>query len=279
MTTEDPVPDPTQPQPEAVRRHAGRAFAFGVPIGTLGGLIGLGGAEFRLPVLTGVFRYPPRSAVALNLAISLITVTAGFAVRAATLDPAPLVSLLPVAAAIASGAVIAAYLGAGWVHRVSEIHLRRTILVLLLVIGVGLIIEAFAPGDAPGLLPEPGALGLTVAVACGFVIGLISSMLGVAGGEVIIPTLLFVFGADIVAAGTASLLISLPTVAVGVARHARRGSYRDPADRSRTIAPMGIGSVVGAVAGGVLVGIAPQAAIKLLLGIILIYSALRVFRH
>jgi len=37
----------------AVRHDAGRAFGFGVPIGALGGLIGLGGAEFRLPVLTG----------------------------------------------------------------------------------------------------------------------------------------------------------------------------------------------------------------------------------
>lgn len=262
-----------------VRYDAGRAFGFGVPIGTLGGLIGLGGAEFRLPVLTGIFRYPPRAAVALNLAISLITVTAALTVRTATLDLAPVVALLPVAAAIAFGAVVAAYLGVGWVHRVSDVQLRRTILVLLLAIGVGLLVEAFAPGESTGLLPDHGPAALAVAVACGLVIGLISSLLGVAGGEVIIPTLLFVFGADIVAVGTASLLISLPTVAVGVARHNRRAAFRERADRSRTILPMGVGSVLGAVIGGLLVGIAPQAAIKFVLGVILIYSALRVFRH
>lgn len=262
-----------------VRHHAGRAFAFGVPIGTVGGLIGLGGAEFRLPVLTGVFRYAPRAAVALNLAISLITVVAAATVRALALDTAPILSLLPVAAAITLGAVVAAYLGVGWVHRISDVQLRRMILVLLLTIGAGLIAEAFAPGEAAGLLPDPSLLQVLVAVACGLVIGLISSLLGVAGGEVIIPTLLFVFGVDIVTAGTVSLLISLPTVAVGVLRHARRGSYRDRADRADTIAPMGVGSVVGAVLGGLLVGIAPQATIKLLLGTILVYSALRVFRH
>ena len=65
-----------EPTTEDVRHHAGWAFAFGVPIGTLGGLIGLGGAEFRVPVLTGIFRTAPRPAVALNLAISLITVAA-----------------------------------------------------------------------------------------------------------------------------------------------------------------------------------------------------------
>ena len=268
-----------EPKADQVRHHAGRAFAFGVPIGTLGGLIGLGGAEFRHPVLTGILRYPPRAAVALNLAISLITVAAALTVRTVTLDTAAVVPLLPVAAAITLGAVIAAYLGVGWVHRISDVQLRRMILVLLLVIGVGLIGEAFAPGEATGLLPDLSPVQLLVAIACGLVIGLISSLLGVAGGEVIIPTLLFVFGADIVVAGTLSLLISLPTVTVGVARHTRHGSYHDRADRTRTILPMGVGSVLGAIIGGLLVGLAPQSAIKLLLGVILIYSALRVFRH
>ena len=35
-----------------------RAFGLGGAIGVLGGLIGLGGAEFRLPVLHGLFRFP-----------------------------------------------------------------------------------------------------------------------------------------------------------------------------------------------------------------------------
>ena len=54
---------------------------YGAPIGLLGGLIGLGGAEFRLPVLAGVFRYAARRAVALNLAISLVTVVSALLIR------------------------------------------------------------------------------------------------------------------------------------------------------------------------------------------------------
>jgi uncharacterized membrane protein YfcA len=52
-------------------------------------------------------------------------------------------------------------------------------------------------------------------------IGLVSSRLGVDGGEVIIPTLVFAYGADIKTAGIASLLVSQPTVAVGIARYPR----------------------------------------------------------
>jgi uncharacterized membrane protein YfcA len=256
-----------------------RAFGFGVPIGALGGLIGLGGAEFRLPVLTGVLGYRPRQAVAVNLAVSLITVLAAAAVRGSTLAWDPVVDLLPVAVAMATGAVLAAYVGIGVVHRLPETGLRRLILVLLIGIGVGLIVEAFLPADPGGLLRPDGPVALLVAGLCGLAIGTVSSLLGVAGGELIIPTLLFGFGAGIVAAGTVSLLVSLPTVAVGVTRHARRGTYSDRTDLTATVVPMGVGSVIGAVLGGLLVGIAPDPVLKVLLGVILIVSATRVFRH
>jgi len=36
------------------------SFLYSVPIGMLGGLIGLGGAEFRLPVLAGILGYSAR---------------------------------------------------------------------------------------------------------------------------------------------------------------------------------------------------------------------------
>jgi uncharacterized membrane protein YfcA len=44
---------------------------------------------------------------------------------------------------------------------------------------------------------------------------------------VIIPTLVFAFGADIKTAGTASLLVSLPTVFVGLVKYASRGAFSD----------------------------------------------------
>ena len=94
----------------------------------------------------------------------------------------------------------------------------------------------------------------------------------------IIPTLVFAFGVGIKTAGTASLLISLPTVAVGVLRHRRLGSYADRDDLTRTVAPIGVGSVIGALVGGFLVGLVPAAALKLVLGVILIVSAVRIFR-
>jgi uncharacterized protein len=113
---------------------------YGAPIGVLGGLIGLGGAEFRLPVLAGVFGYRARRAVALNLAISLITVVSALLIRGGTLSVTPVVALLPVVLAMVAGAVFAAYLGTALVHRVSERLLERIIFVLLASIGTALMV-------------------------------------------------------------------------------------------------------------------------------------------
>src|SRR5437764_1660585 len=52
-----------------------RAFGWCVPIGGLAGLIGLGGGEFRLPVLMHGIGFDAKSAVPLNLMISLVTLT------------------------------------------------------------------------------------------------------------------------------------------------------------------------------------------------------------
>jgi len=70
----------------------------------------------------------------------------------------------------------------------------------------------------------------------------------------------FAFGAPIKVAGSLSLLVSIPTVVIGIARYARRGSYADRSALRDTVAPMGVGSVIGAVIGGLLVGLVSPAA-------------------
>jgi len=56
-------------------------FGSGALIGTLGGLIGLGGAEFRLPLLIGLFGFASLEAVILNKTMSLIVVASALPFR------------------------------------------------------------------------------------------------------------------------------------------------------------------------------------------------------
>jgi uncharacterized membrane protein YfcA len=131
----------------------------------------------------------------------------------------------PAILAMIIGAVIAAVAGMALFSRLSGARLERIILGLLLVIGIALIVEGLLPATSRTLLAEVTSVWVVAGVLFGLGIGLVSSLLGVAGGEVIIPTLILAYGADIKTAGTASLLISLPMVAVGIMRYARRGAY------------------------------------------------------
>jgi uncharacterized membrane protein YfcA len=261
------------------RKRSGLAFLYATPIGVLGGLIGLGGAEFRLPVLAGPLGYTARKAVPLNLAVSLITLTASLAIRSRALSFAPIAPFSLTILAMIAGAVVSAFFGTQLAGKLSDEKLERVILVLLVVIGLLLIVEGFLPSQPPAFIPAKTAWRIGAGVLFGLLIGLVSSLLGVAGGELIIPTLVFAFGADIKTAGTASLIISLPTVMVGVVRYRGKGAFSKKRDLSETILPMSIGSVIGAVVGGLLVGILPASILKIVLGIILNISAWRIFRH
>ena len=259
-------------------RHRPRlAFLYAVPIGALGGLIGLGGAEFRLPVLAGVLSYSVRQAVPLNLAVSLITIAASLAIRGRTLSFDSVLPLLPIVLSLISGAIITAFLGAALAGRLSNEQLERTILVLLVGVGIALIVESFLPQQIPALLPAALSWRIPAGILFGLAIGLVSSLLGVAGGEIIIPTLVFAFGVDIKTAGTASLLISFPTVLVGLVKYASRGAFHDHSALKNTVVPMGVGSVIGATVGGMLAEIVPASALKFALGVVLNISAFRVF--
>lgn len=253
------------------------AFVCGATVGVLGGLIGLGGAEFRLPLLIGLFALAAHQAVRLNLLVSLATVSVAAVARFGFASFPDLASLWPEILAVMAGAVVAAWFGTGLLARLSVGTLTRLIAGLLAVVAVVLLAEAALGLDAGGGLPA-GPLRPIVGVLAGLGIGLISSLLGVAGGEFIIPTMMLAFGADVRTAGTASLLISLPTVAVGVLRYQRQGAYRDSALLAAVALPMALGSAVGATIGAALLPYAPGTALKAVLGVILALSAFKLAR-
>ena len=57
------------------------ALGCALVIGGIGGLIGLGGGEFRLPLLVGLIGFTARGAVPMNKILSLITLITALIVR------------------------------------------------------------------------------------------------------------------------------------------------------------------------------------------------------
>ncbi len=253
------------------------AFVIGGPIGCLGGLIGLGGAEFRLPFLLKTFSKTAKKAVALNMLISLITVVSAIYFRSCNFDISIIVPQVLLMVAIIVGSTTGAYWGIGMLTKISDTLFKKVLLTLLLIMGLLLISESFITFGSMGIMFGSLYIELTVAIFCGILIGIISSLLGVAGGEVIIPILILLFGIDVKLAGTMSLIISLPTMLVGITRHTKNKMYSDKTEISSLVVPMGIASIIGASIGAFLVIYAPSELLKILLGALLIFTSIKLF--
>jgi uncharacterized membrane protein YfcA len=103
--------------------------------------------------------------------------------------------------------------------------------------------------------------------------------MGVAGGELLIPTLILVFGADIKLAGSLSLAVSLPTMLVGFARYSQDRSFAVLGRNRSFLLVMAVGSIVGTFIGGLLLGVVPGGILIPALAIILVLSAIKIWRH
>jgi uncharacterized membrane protein YfcA len=209
------------------------------PIGGTGGLIGLGGGEFRFPVLMHAVGFEAKSAVPLNLMVSLITLTFPMVTRSRAVPLNDVASYLPEVFGLAAGGILSAYHGARLVQALSTRRLVQIIGVLLAGIGCLMLLEVAHPLHYIKPLPDIPMILFVAGFTIGIGIGLVSSVLGVAGGELMIPALIFFFGADIKTAGSASILISLGVVASGIWRYWRISAIPQGNGVQRIVSDMG----------------------------------------
>ena len=80
-----------------------------------------------------------------------------------------------------------------------------------------------------------------VGVAAGVGIGIVAAVMGVAGGELLIPTIVLLYGVDIKIAGSLSLAVSLPTMLVAFARYSRDNSFQALRDNRAFVVVMAPG--------------------------------------
>lgn len=260
-----------------MKKNKVAVFGSGALIGTLGGLIGLGGAEFRLPLLIGIFEFASLEAIILNKAMSLVVVASALPFRMGTIPFAELLNHWTVILNLLAGSLLGAWFGAGWAIRLKTQTLYKVIAILLVFIAFCLLFAHNPTG-----LTEPlfsGKTQMGVGVVAGFCIGIVASLLGVAGGELLIPTLVLLFGLDIKLAGSLSLAISLPTMLTGFTRYSTDKSFTVVKQNWAFIFVMALGSLGGTLLGGQLVSIVSTSVLLPLLSIILILSAVKVWRH
>lgn len=258
------------------RRSLPTAFSAGAGIGVLGGLIGLGGAEFRLPLLIGLFAFAALQAVILNKAMSLVVVATALPARLAAVPFADLVPRWYVAVNLLAGSLAGAWIGATWAVRMRSATLYKVLAGLLVVIAAALAASRFG---ALRPLSLPLAARIPTGLVAGAGIGIVAALMGVAGGELLIPTIVLLFAVDIKTAGSLSLVVSLPTMLVAFARYSRDGSFIVLRHNGAFVLVMAAGSVAGTVLGGLLLDVVPSGVVVPALVLLLLASAVKVWRH
>jgi uncharacterized membrane protein YfcA len=191
----------------------------------------------------------------------------------------PLTELAPhwsIVVNLLAGSLVGAYLGATWATRMATRTLYRVLAVLLVLIAVALLTTHLGhvrPTDLSG--PAQAIAG----VLAGAAIGIVAALMGVARGELLIPTIVLLYGIDTKVAGSLSLAVSLPTTLVAVARYSRDKSFTVLAANKTFLLAMAAWSVLGTVACGALLGVVPNAVLVPLPALLLLLSARKVWQH
>ncbi len=240
----------------------------GVVIGFLSGLIGIGGGEYRAPILIYALRMSAKFAIAANLLIGFLTVSASFIKRGGWLLPKEilLISLIMIVTSI-----FGAYIAAHHTKNLTDTLLKRSLGALLIVASVKVFLESnnFVEDFKISIVT------LLVAAVVGFLIGGLSGFLGVAGGEFRIPALLIIFGIGIKIAGTANLLISIPTVLAGFIKHKKLDHLDKRSLRISLL--MGINSIIGAYIGADLFHSASEEVLLKILSFLMLGVGIKMF--
>lgn len=268
-----------------LRRSPAAACAAGAVLGLLGGMIGLGGAEFRLPLLIGLFGFVALQAVIVNKAMSLAVVCTALPARLVAVPyaalaphwPVALAPHWPVAVNLLAGSLAGAWAGASWATRMRTTTLHQVLAGLLVLMSAALVFTHL-DGAASGLGLH-GTLQVAVGLAAGFGIGVVAAVMGVAGGELLIPTIVLLYGVDIKLAGSLSLAVSLPTMAVAFARYRRDQAFTVLRGNGWFVVAMTAGSIAGTVGGALLLGVVPDLVLIPALALLLLLSAVKLWRH
>ena len=150
--------------------------------------------------------------------------------------------------------------------------------VLALVFGVFLLYPAtvLLLGRAPKELvsnKEGKGFLAVLGVLVGLLAGTASSLLGIGGGVIMVPALLW-FGLPMVSAVAASLLVMVPTAALATSLHALAGRTH-----WELALPLAAGILVGGQLGPALAVRLPQRTLRRLFSLVLFYAAANMIRR
>ncbi|WP_159616244.1 sulfite exporter TauE/SafE family protein [Arthrobacter zhaoguopingii] len=217
-------------------------IGVGLVGGLLSGLFAIGGGIIMVPLLMALANFDQRTAAATSLA----AIVPASVVGSTTYLLAGEIDLLA-GSFIAIGGIVGALLGSALLQRIPIVGLRWMFIVFILLVAARMVLVSPVRGESL----EFSALVALGYVVLGLAMGILSGLFGIGGGIIVVPALIGIFAiSDLIAKGT-SLLVMIPTSAIGTGANWRAGTV-----------DVGAGLIVGVAATAASI---PSAALALAL--------------
>src|SRR5690625_2122707 len=243
-----------------------RLLIIGLAAGLLSGLLGVGGGVIIVPLLALWLAFPQKMAQATSLIAIFFAAISGAVSYGIGGD----VLLVP-AAIIAVAGILGTFIGAWLLHRMDEDHVQILVVFILVIAAVRMAWGS--EGSSVGL-ETFGVWHYVGFAAAGLAMGTLSSLVGVGGGIVLVPTLFFLMGIGSHVAQGTSLLVMIPVAFTGAWRNSRHGYVN-----WRAGAWIGVAGVVGAALGSMFALELPEIWLQRGFALLLLYSAYRLLRR
>lgn len=188
-------------------------IAIGLAAGVLSGLFGIGGGTIIVPALALWLGMPQKLAAGTSVAAILPAAVVGATSYAVQGNVDWMAAL-----SLAIGIVIGAQLGTFLLARLPVNTIQWVFMAFLLVVIVSLWFVVPQRDDAIAM----SVLMSLLLVLTGFVTGVLSGVLGVGGGIIVVPVLMFFFGSNDLVAKGSSLVMMIPGSISGTLGNMRR---------------------------------------------------------
>ena len=241
------------------------SLVIGLAAGYFGGLVGLGGGVIMIPLMTALLKVTQHQAHGTSLVALIFTGLSG-ALAYALSGTVDVVAALTLAAT----AMITARFGARFAHALPAWQLKRSFGAFLLFVSILLVSKPYLPhvSERVGGFWEVVLLLLT-----GLLTGFLSGMMGVGGGSIMVPAMVFLGGFTQVAAQGVSLLAMVPSGAVGAYTHYRLGNVR-----TSLLFGLVPGIVLGSFAGGLTAHELTESMLRIIFAVVQIWMGIRYLR-
>ena len=214
-------------------------FLLSLPVGVSLGLLGGGGSTLAVPLLVYAGGIAPADAIVMSLAIVAVTSLVAALLHARTGGVA-----WGTAGLFAAAGAAGAFAGAQLTYLLPPELLLVLFGILLVAIG-GLMLFRTRPRLARRAAACPAApRGVAIILGAGAAVGALTGFLGVGGGFLIVPALVFLCRLDMKRAIGTSLVVIASNSAAGLVGHLGHGSIDAPAT-ALFVAFATLGAVLG----------------------------------